>query len=494
MKKLTHLFGYIFVILTLMTFTASADTGNVKVQIAPFYTEAERVSVYNPDVEYPFIFYKNITYLPLTKGVCDRLGIVTSFDAQKGFYVVSDCYVPYIEDDRSIFGEKAKNYYGVKYDAVVPSYPIYLNGIRIDSSKEEYPFLNFRGITYLPLTYRLAVEELDLDLKWSQKEQSVIVRNRQNYGLVDELSGVTWQAYLGKTVENGVLIRKESNAFTEYKDEFDQTKRYPYSWYDTYLFNTNSQTLERLEHSYSYESNIFEFEEYREKPVTDKVSASGKALCYDGKEFYTFDSDITYVYSYEYSLSQGRSVIVANVSFGNAPAPYTSQATYLFLKTSDGIRHLQEYNGLCHFSDLYPDGKGGAYICTNGYKPMGSSRWSTPFSSVYYLDETGNLSDLTDNYPDINSLCAVGFYDGKLYVKAMCYGIDKAQYRDPVPFNTVNSGYCVIDTNMENKLTKLYPYISGEAFVSNGNLYCLTSYAYKPRIVNLTSGVIYEIE
>jgi len=494
MKKLIHLFGYILVILTLMTFTASADTGSVKVQIAPFYTEAERVSVYNDSVEYPFILYKNVTYLPLTKGVCERLGLVTGFDSQKGFYVVSENYVPYIEDDGSIFGGKAQNYYGIEYDAVIPQYPVYLNGIRIDSTKEEYPFINFRGITYLPLTYRLAVEELDLDLKWSQKEQSVIVRNRMHYGLVDELSGVTWQVYLGKTVENGVLIRKESNAFTEYKDEFDQTKRYPYSWYDTYLFNTQTKSMEHLEHSSSYKSDIFEFEDYSEKPVTDKVTVSKNGLCYEDKEFYTFDGEVVSVYAYEYAVSDSNSVIVASVSFGNAPAPYTSNTEYLFLKTPYGIKQLPEYDGLHYFSDLYPDGKGGAYICTNGYAPMGSGRWSTPFSSIYYLDAMGNLSDLTDDYTDINSLCAIDFSDGKLYVKAMYYGLDKSLYTDPVPFSTVNGGYYVIDTNNSNALTKLYPYISGEVFVSNGNFYCLTSYAYKPRIINLSSGVITEIE
>ncbi len=494
MKKVMRFFTFVLVLIAVLTFAASAHAGFVKVQIAPFYTEAEHVSVYNGSVEYPFILYKNVTYLPLTKGVCERLGLVTGFDSQKGFYVVSEDYVPYIEDDRSIFGKTAQNYYGIEYDAVVPQYPVYLNGIRIDSTKEEYPFINFRGITYLPLTYKFVVEELDLDLKWSQEEQSLIVQKRIKYGLVDELSGVTWEAYLGKSGENGVLIRKDSHAFTEYKDEFGQTKRYPYSWYDTYLFNTQTQSLEHLEHSSSYKSEIFELEDYSEKPVTDKVTVSKNALCYEGKEFYTFDGEAVSVYAYEYAVSDSKSVIVASVSFGNAPAPYTSNAEYLFLKTPDVIKHLSEYDGLHYFSDLYPDGKGGAYICTNGYAPMGSGRWSTPFSSVYYLDETGNLSDLTDDYPDVNSLCAVGFSDGKLYVKAMYYGLDKALYTDPIPFSTVNGGYYVIDTNMANKLTKLYPYISGEAFVSNGTFYCLTSYAYKPRIVNLTSGIITEIE
>ena len=164
MKKLLLI---VAVVLLLIFSVSASDIQTVSVEICPFYTEIQSASVYNGAVEYPLITYNDITYLPLTKGICDRLWLVTSFDSEKGFYIASSSFVPYIEDDRTIFGGSAVNYYGVPYSAVIPSYPIYLNGIRIDSTKEEYPFLNFRGITYMPLTYKCAVEELNFDFLFS---------------------------------------------------------------------------------------------------------------------------------------------------------------------------------------------------------------------------------------------------------------------------------------------------------------------------------------
>lgn len=51
---------------------------------------------------------------------------------------------------------------------------ITVNGTVIDNSKEEYPLLVFRDVTYFPLTWRFAVNELDWNYNFDQKNGLVI--------------------------------------------------------------------------------------------------------------------------------------------------------------------------------------------------------------------------------------------------------------------------------------------------------------------------------
>jgi len=54
---------------------------------------------------------------------------------------------------------KAKTSNNSAYTASIASFPIKVNEKSIDNSKEDYPLLLFRNVTYFPLTWRFAVEE-----------------------------------------------------------------------------------------------------------------------------------------------------------------------------------------------------------------------------------------------------------------------------------------------------------------------------------------------
>ena len=167
MKKLISL----LIVLTFLvsSFPVSAQNDKIKVKIAPFYTEIQGMSVDNRYVEYPLITYKDITYFPMTYDLCARLGLVSGFDSEKGLFITRE-YINYYNENPNFFGGDALNYYNKLYDAVIPTYPIYLNGIYIDNQKEEFPLINFRGITYFPMTWRFAYEELNFDIEWSEEE------------------------------------------------------------------------------------------------------------------------------------------------------------------------------------------------------------------------------------------------------------------------------------------------------------------------------------
>ncbi len=483
--------------LSMLTFTASATT-TVKVQIAPYTTDIEHIGVYNGAVEYPLLVYKNITYLPLTAGVCERLGLASGFDSEKGLYITK-AQLSYSFEDAEAFGGSALNYYGTEYEAQIPEYPIYLNGISINSHKEEYPFLNFRGITYMPLTYKFAVEELNLFLDWSQENQHFRLYKSENW-FTEKMTDIYAYVELGKITDGYASLMKTTHGYTEYTDELGQPKRYPYHWYDVYRLETENDTLSHLGTTYEFNNDLYERRELMPYETTDKVKLDEHGvLTYDGTELTRFVPTETgiralSVYGREFEIGN-KTLIFVGMNFGTAPAPYTSINEFLFLKNENGIEMLKNYDVLCMLNNVYPDENGGAYICTHGYRPMASSRWSNPHSSVYYLDPDGTLSDLTESYPDINSIRAIGYHGGKLYVEAMYYGTQKENYTWDNRFSTVNSGYYAIDSKNGNSMTKLYPYISGEAFVTpDGGFYCIADYAKKPRIINLITRIITEVE
>ena len=90
MKRNLTLFLALTVIATFVIAVPARAKGNeVRVKIAPFYTEIENVSVDNRYVEYPLITYKDITYFPMTYNLCAFLGLRSGFDAEKGLYIIS---------------------------------------------------------------------------------------------------------------------------------------------------------------------------------------------------------------------------------------------------------------------------------------------------------------------------------------------------------------------------------------------------------------------
>jgi hypothetical protein len=52
------------------------------------------------------------------------------------------------------------------YTATVADYPINVNRKNLDNANEPYPVLQFRNITYFPMTWRFTHDEFDWDTSW----------------------------------------------------------------------------------------------------------------------------------------------------------------------------------------------------------------------------------------------------------------------------------------------------------------------------------------
>lgn len=485
MKKLFAIILTAIMCLLSFYLPASAEWKKIKVKIAPFRTEIDYMSVDNRYVQYPLITYKDITYFPMTFDLCGRLGLVSTYTNQDGLYITRT--TSSFDVNGNYFGGSAKNSYNTKYDAYIPEYPVYLNGIYIDNKKEEYPLVNFRGITYFPMTWRFAYEELSFDIEWSEKDYSFKLYHNGNSS-----SGIHTDSADG----NEVYLSKYVSVYDESVNENgDVTNTLSYSYNENYIFDTDAEVVIRMEDTTESNDDMY-INNYGKVESTLMETSLKNGGVYAGNTLlmqFDSDKDVTGAYAFEYEID-GSSIIELTIYIGNAPAPYTERETILLSKNGNTVKELQWDKG-DFLSGIYKAENGNYYICSAGHS-LGSSRYVTQYSDVYlYIPETETLASMAEKYSDkVNSIKAIGMADGKLYVQAMWYKHKKHEYSPTPVFSAINSGYYEIDVQTGN-MTKLYPYILGETFVApNGTLYCIGTYSRVQRIINLNTGKIIPVQ
>nr|WP_210023537.1 MULTISPECIES: YHYH domain-containing protein [unclassified Paenibacillus] len=133
--------------------------GYVKAAIPSFSVVVNGQSVSNSLTRYPVIEYKDITYFPMTWNYTQALGIETKWDNEIGFVIrktdnkAADLVLDY--------GSTSS-----KLDAKGPDFNVFVNDVWIDNSKEQYPILVLNDVTYFPMTWYYAVDELGLTIKF----------------------------------------------------------------------------------------------------------------------------------------------------------------------------------------------------------------------------------------------------------------------------------------------------------------------------------------
>lgn len=152
---------------------AWADTP-VKVTLPTFQVTLNGTPVDNTNSQYPLLVYQDITYFPMTYHGARFLQVKANW-----YDNVQVLFVGKAEEKEAILQqEKASSPNKSSYTAVIPTYKIAVNTIRpsdfLDNSQEPYPLLNFRGITYFPLTWRFAAEEFGWDYHFDEADGLVI--------------------------------------------------------------------------------------------------------------------------------------------------------------------------------------------------------------------------------------------------------------------------------------------------------------------------------
>ena len=148
---------------------------NANVTLPTFDVRVNGVEIDNENREFPLIVYKDITYFPMTFYDSRFLGLETKWDESTGLKInKSETKQGYV-DYNSLTNKS-------RYTAITPYFNVEVNGKLIDNSKEEYPLLLFRNVTYFPLTWRFAVDEFGWDYNFNQ-ENGLEICNPTHTGL-----------------------------------------------------------------------------------------------------------------------------------------------------------------------------------------------------------------------------------------------------------------------------------------------------------------------
>ena len=220
MKKTVFL-SLLFALL-LLTVPAYAASQTVSVKIAEFPVTLNGVQVGNGYydwlteekgvsghyAQYPLLVYKDITYFPMTWFYSELLNLNTSWTQEKGLVIGQgdpDKWKQFNYDTRN---EKNR----INQSASIVNSPVMVNGKAIDNTKEPYPLLIFRDITYFPLTWRFAVDEFGWNYVYTAKDGLRIDAN--NAFVYGELTPDS--AWVGANIIYHVYIKDDLRVWQEF--------------------------------------------------------------------------------------------------------------------------------------------------------------------------------------------------------------------------------------------------------------------------------------
>lgn len=220
--KLRKLFACVLLLVLLLRTTALAaeKETEVTVRLPSFAVTLNGTQIDSAHSEYPLIVYRDITYFPMTYHGARFLHLKCNWYSVEPMGIL---FVGYSET-----GEQAWTHYPADGEnpqtatATIAEYNIAVNttdkGELLDNASEDYPLLNFRGVTYFPLTWRFAVDEFGWEYRFDHENGLQINAKEQFRPELED-------AVLGNTMPSSALSRKTYI----YDCEKNEYVGYPYS-------------------------------------------------------------------------------------------------------------------------------------------------------------------------------------------------------------------------------------------------------------------------
>lgn len=458
MKKTIKLFLYILLLLVCIPSVSAKAATKCRVIIPDYEIELFGGPIYYRDSLYPFISYKDITYFPMTYDYCRALGLSTYWDADNGLYIAHTGG----KGTLPIY-ETANNY--SKLWAYYPSYNIYVNGKSIDNSSLDYPLLNFRGVTYFPMTYDFS-KEFFWDLSFTP-EKFTIKNEKENCG-----------AYLYKTKDGSTVF--EINTWETYYKEPD----FIYTVYPTlatrnekteyYRLNTQELTIESISEAEVGEkapTTMFEDFSFERAEVSEQ---DGKFFV-DGMEIKELDFDAfkeTYLTNYadaKFSLSASKmssdelvfySITKTALYSTNVNVSSTSNMTYI--KIGEELFPFR-YQTTPEESICVGDN---IYFTAKSYVKTIMSHYSDQSMLFMQKNGTNEPISLSEKY-GIFHTDILGSSGDKLYLKLTFTSPAESQ-----EINIADSGYYTFDGENLVKIHSYFP-CGYEIFKDDGTIYAV---------------------
>lgn len=163
------------VLATLLQMPVFAAEGGEKVtvRLPTFDVTLNGTKIESAYDEYPLIVYQDITYFPMTYHSSRFMHLKANYYEPDPMFsgVLFIGYADQSESEWTVYRASKKN--KTTDTAVISEARIAVNTLDqnefIDNAEEEYPLLNFRGVTYFPLTWRFAAEEFGWDYGFDAK-------------------------------------------------------------------------------------------------------------------------------------------------------------------------------------------------------------------------------------------------------------------------------------------------------------------------------------
>ncbi len=484
MKKLLHnslslAIIFAFLLGSLNGFAFADNNKKVSISIPTFKVKIDETKVDSKRMQYPFIVYNNITYFPLTWNWCGKMGLSSSYTDKDGLYIAKH------NMDREIPEKMDNGAYqpaGKKYTATVVNYPVFINGKKIDNTKEKYPLINFRHITYFPLTWRFVVDEFAWYQSWDKVNGLVIKTNYDAnsekvgvYDIVDYYVTNTYNDYA--TLKQSVETRKTTKTADGYSNSSVGTKG------TLYKLNYQDDSFTKI-YSETNNDTPYNSGKIKKEDAANMFSKDGTKINFNGNFLYDITNDagandtIDQMYASKYKVNDldVYTLIVNTTQNGNQiPAPYTPYYQYVFVDKGDGkLIRINDWKIKTVVSAIYNNGKGGFYLCSN-LSNEATTHSNAERARVYNVDKNLNVDILNDKWKDWKSVEAIGTdKDNNLYLINTWYAKANPDnnYEETVNLvSPINDGYFKLTP--DGNLTKIHPYVEFDtAFVTaNGKIY-----------------------
>ncbi len=404
----------------------AANAQNAGVVIPTYKCIIDNCDVYYADSKYPLISYKDITYFPMTYDYCRALNLTSTWTG-------SELYIAYNRSSGSLpVYDTQKN--AAAYNAALPSYPIYINGKLIDNQKEEYPLLNFRGVTYFPMTWRFAAEEFNWTVSWENNTFTLLTYREDTKDFLSRLFPLNG--------ENALL---HCQAPSDYEDEYFRLNYKTEQLTKTTLESEGFDSYDAL-----YQTTYPKYEK------SEDVTFDGTSYLVGGVKLGTVKhlenggsaSDLSGYASVE-EISGIKFLNVVIYTSNEIPPPYTPFERYGFLILGGKYVFVQEDACFSRGTALGDD----IYVNASRY-----THWkgmTTSGEKLYKISPGGSVTCINDLFPDYGSMKLIGAAQNKLYLKCE-WANNEIPPIGTYEVSAANDGYFCYENG---KLTKLFPWI-----------------------------------
>lgn len=199
---------------------ATEKKGKVTVKLPSFAVTLNGMQIDPTNSEYPLIVYRDITYFPMTYHGARFLHLKCNWYSAEPKGILFVGYSETNEQDWTDYPAKGKN--PQIATATVAEDRIAVNTTDgdkfLDNVSEDYPVLNFRGVTYFPLTWRFAVNEFGWDYQFDHE-------NGLRISVKDQFRPELEDTVLASTQPSSALMQKTYI----YDGEKNEYVGYPYS-------------------------------------------------------------------------------------------------------------------------------------------------------------------------------------------------------------------------------------------------------------------------